>query len=172
MRPLTLELLATPKAVPDVRRTVREHVGAPCADLQLCVSELITNVIRHLGEGVPITVRLARVQGRTRLEVTDPDPRAWPVLCRAAADDETGRGLALLGALTLRWGVDQGQGAGTKTIWCELPGDDGPVPRGVLRAAVHPLQIHEDDLTPVGRGMPEPFEGPGLLGVWLGEVHL
>lgn len=130
MRPLTLELLATPKAVPEVRRAVREHVGVPCADLQLCVcadlqlcvSELVTNVIRHLGEGVPVTVRMVCAQGRTRLEVTDPDPRARPVLCQAAGDDETGRGLALLDALTLRWGVYQG--AGAKTVWCELPEDD------------------------------------------------
>ncbi|NBM16202.1 ATP-binding protein [Streptomyces sp. GC420] len=120
LRPLTLELLATAKAVPEIRRTVREHIGAPCADLQLCVSELLTNVVRHLGDGVPVTVRVARaVDGRTRLEVTDPDPRASPVLCRAAADDETGRGLALLDAVALCWGVDQGPG--TKTVWCELP---------------------------------------------------
>jgi anti-sigma regulatory factor (Ser/Thr protein kinase) len=116
--PLTLELLATPKAVPEVRRALRAHMGGPCADLQLCASELVTNVIRHLGEGVPVTVRVAREPGRTRLEVTDPDPRALPVLCKAADEDETGRGLALLDALTLRWGVEQGPGS--KTVWCEM----------------------------------------------------
>lgn len=122
MRPLTLELLATPKAVPEVRRAVREHVGYPCADLQLCVSELLTNVMTHLGEDVAVTVRMVRgAPGRTRLEVTDPDPRVWPVLRQAAGDDESGRGLALLDALTLRWGVDHGPGA--KTVWCELSED-------------------------------------------------
>jgi hypothetical protein len=113
--PLTLDLLATPAAVSGVR-------GALCdygADLQLCVSELLTNVIRHVGEGTPVTVRVSCGGGRTRLEVTDPDPRALPVLCATAtADDESGRGLALLDALTLRWGV--GQGPGGKTVWCEL----------------------------------------------------
>jgi signal transduction histidine kinase len=103
--PLTLDLLATPAAVSGVR-------GALCdygADLQLCVSELLTNVIRHVGEGTPVTVRVSCGGGRTRLEVTDPDPRALPVLCATAtADDESGRGLALLDALTLRWGVGQG----------------------------------------------------------------
>ncbi|MEV1051623.1 ATP-binding protein [Streptomyces sp. NPDC049887] len=124
MRPLTLELLATPEAVPDVRRTVREYLGVPCADLQLCVSELLTNVIRHLGDGVPVTIRVTRAAdgGRTRLEVTDPAPRASPVRCRAAAaDEETGRGLTLLDAVALRWGVDEGPA--TKTVWCELPGE-------------------------------------------------
>lgn len=115
MRPLlTLELLATPAAVSGVRRTLREYG----ADLQLCASELVTNVIRHLGEGVPVTVQVSCDGGRTRLEVTDPDPRVRPVLCKAADDDESGRGLALLDALTLRWGV--AQSPGSKTVWCEL----------------------------------------------------
>ncbi|MGW0703114.1 ATP-binding protein [Streptomyces sp. NPDC002867] len=113
--PLTLELLATPAAVAGVRRALRDYG----ADLQLCASELVTNVIRHVGEGVPVTVRVSCDGGRTRLEVTDSDPRVRPVLCKAAHDDETGRGLALLEALTLRWGV--GQGPGSKTVWCELP---------------------------------------------------
>ncbi|MFH9980944.1 ATP-binding protein [Streptomyces sp. NPDC017179] len=52
--------------------------------------------------------------------VTDPDPRALPVLRRKAdEDDESGRGLALLDALSLRWGVDRRPGS--KTVWCEPP---------------------------------------------------
>lgn len=116
--PLTLALLATPQAVAGVRSALRAYMGGPCADLQLCASELLANVVRHLGEGVLVTVRVGCEQGRTRLEVTDPDPRALPVLCEAAADDESGRGLALLDALTLKWGVEQGPGS--KTVWCEL----------------------------------------------------
>jgi hypothetical protein len=59
VRPLVLHLLALPKAVPEARRAVREHLGAPCPDLQLCAGELLTNVIDHLGEGTPVTLRLA-----------------------------------------------------------------------------------------------------------------
>ncbi|MFJ2564489.1 MULTISPECIES: ATP-binding protein [unclassified Streptomyces] len=118
--PLTPELLATPGEVREVRREIRVYAAEPCADLELCVSELLTNVIRHLGEGVPVTVRVSRTRDRTRLEVTDPDPRALPVLCRTSDEnDESGRGLALLDALSLRWGVDQWPGS--KTVWCELP---------------------------------------------------
>ncbi|GAA2937521.1 ATP-binding protein [Streptomyces argenteolus] len=125
-QPLILELLAAPQAVAEVRRALRAHMGGPCADLQLCASELITNVIRHLGEGVPVTVRLlCAARGRARLEVADPDPRALPILCAAADEDEAGRGLALLDALALRWGVVQGPGV--KTVWCELPVEDGGV---------------------------------------------
>jgi anti-sigma regulatory factor (Ser/Thr protein kinase) len=116
---LELHLLALPESVHDLRRTVRQYLDAPCADVQLCVTELVGNVIRHLGEGTPVRVRVVRADGgRTRVEVADPDPRALPVLLRATGDDESGRGLALLEAVALRWGVEQG--AAGKTVWCEL----------------------------------------------------
>lgn len=112
-------MLATPKAVPEVRHLLRRHGH----DIHLCVSELLTNVIDHLGEGTPVTIRVTGTgTGHTRVEVTDPDPRALPVLVRAAtATDECGRGLALLDALALRWGVEQR--ANSKTVWCELEGE-------------------------------------------------
>ncbi|MFD9074708.1 ATP-binding protein [Streptomyces lasiicapitis] len=104
-----LALLAVPRAVPEVRRTLSRHpYGGPHPDVQLCVSELLSNVIRHVGEGTPVTVRLTSARGRVRVAVTDPDPRAWPLLRRVGGDDETGRGLALLDAVSLRWGVEQG----------------------------------------------------------------
>ncbi|WP_416977062.1 ATP-binding protein [Streptomyces sp. T028] len=110
-----LSLLATPKSVPELRDHLRRH----SYDVRLCVSELLTNVIDHVGEGTPVTVRVTDTSyGRTRIEVTDPDPRALPVLLRATASEESGRGLALLDALTQGWGVEQG--AGHKTVWCEV----------------------------------------------------
>ncbi|MFD7691229.1 ATP-binding protein [Streptomyces sp. NPDC059781] len=122
--PLTLELLAFPKAVPEVRRTVREHLGASCPEVQLCVSELLTNVINHVGEGTPVTLRLIRTaDGRTRVELTDSDPHAWLIARHPDEDDETGRGLLLLDAIARRWGVWLTPAG--KTVWCEL-GVDAP----------------------------------------------
>ena len=116
---LDLDLLATSEAVPDLRRTLRRCLGGPCADVQLCVTELVGNVIRHVGEGTPVRVRVARAGGgRVRVQVADPDARALPVLLHATGDDEAGRGLALLDAVALRWGVEQGVAG--KTVWCEL----------------------------------------------------
>ncbi|MGR3870173.1 ATP-binding protein [Streptomyces graminifolii] len=113
-----LHLLATPKAVPELRHHLRRHDY----DVRLCATELVTNVVDHVGEGTPVTVRvLATPDGHTRIEVTDPDPRALPLLLRATATDEHGRGMALLDALALRWGVEQG--ADRKTVWCELEND-------------------------------------------------
>ncbi|MFI8790754.1 ATP-binding protein [Streptomyces sp. NPDC055105] len=116
---LAVELLAVPKAVPELRRAVRGHLGAECPEVQLCVSELLGNVIRHVGEGTPVRVRVARVEGvGIRVEVTDPDPRVLPVLLHATGEDESGRGLVLLDAVARRWGVEQG--AASKTVWCEV----------------------------------------------------
>ena len=116
MTALELRLLATPKAAPELRHQLRAH----CFDVQLCVTELLTNVIDHVGDGTPVTVRITGTagHGRIRVEVTDPDPRALPVLLSAAESAESGRGLALLDALADRWGVEQGPDR--KTVWCEL----------------------------------------------------
>ncbi|MEU6088985.1 ATP-binding protein [Streptomyces sp. NPDC047085] len=117
---LDVELVAVPKALQGLRRTVRRYLDEPCADVQLCVTELVTNVIRHVGEGAPIRVRVARPGGNSiRVEVTDPAEHALPVAPPAAPDDETGRGLALLDAVAVRWGVEQAAG---KTVRCELEG--------------------------------------------------
>ena len=120
---LQLDLLALPRAVSELRRTVHEYLGVPCADVQLCVTELIGNVIRHVGEGTPVRVRLSLADGRIRVEVTDPAPHALPVLLNASEDDESGRGLALLDAVVLRWGVEPS--ADGKTVWCELDDLEG-----------------------------------------------
>ncbi|MFF4469412.1 ATP-binding protein [Streptomyces sp. NPDC001599] len=113
-----LSLLATPEAVPEVRRLLHRHDHDH--DVRLCVTELLTNVIDHVGEGTPATVRVAVLPtGHTRVEVTDPDPRALPLLTGpAGVTDESGRGLTLLDALALRWGVERC--GDRKTVWCEL----------------------------------------------------
>ncbi|MFE5395173.1 ATP-binding protein [Streptomyces sp. NPDC056568] len=121
--PLVLDLLALPKAVPEARRQVRAYLGSPCPDVQLCVSELLTNVIDHVGEGTPVALRLTRARDRVRLEVTDLAPHARLAPGRAGDDDESGQGLLLLAAVALRWGVEQGRCG--KTVWCEVrPGEE------------------------------------------------
>lgn len=121
--PLDVEVLAAPEAVVALRRTVRRYLGAPCADVQLCVSELVTNVIRHVGDGTLIRVRVARADGGgLRVEVDDPDGSVLPARL-AVTDDaeaEEGRGLLLIEALASRWGVEQRGSEAGKTMWCEL----------------------------------------------------
>ncbi|MFG2128766.1 ATP-binding protein [Streptomyces sp. NPDC048751] len=125
---LDLDLLAVPEAVPVLRGALRRRLAPPRSDVELCVTELVANVIRHVGEGTPARVRVFREDGagRIRVEVADPDARALPVLRHATGEDEAGRGLALLDAVALRWGVERG-GAG-KTVWCELAEVDRGTP--------------------------------------------
>ena len=64
-------------------------------------------------------LKLARRHTELFVEVTD-----WngtlPHRRQAAPHDESGRGLALVDALALRWGSRPVQGGG-KVVWCALP---------------------------------------------------
>lgn len=90
---------------------------------ELIVSELTTNALRH-GAG-PITVRLSYASySDLWLEVHD-QGRGRPVLRKTTADDEQGRGLALLDALMdlhrgIRGIADDPSSPG-KSIYVALP---------------------------------------------------
>jgi anti-sigma regulatory factor (Ser/Thr protein kinase) len=72
------------------------------ADLaELLVSELATNAIRHGAR--PVRVRVSYAPDGLRVDVHDAGA-ARPVRRRAAADDEAGRGLNLLGGLVSEYG--------------------------------------------------------------------
>ena len=82
----------------------------------LVVSELATNAVTHAASGCRLTV--ARKPDSVRIGVHDtgagaPDPRL------AAATDEHGRGLLIVSALTVAWGLEASP-AGGKLVWAEL----------------------------------------------------
>ena len=87
--------------------------------LELVVSELVTNAIRH-GEP-PIRLRLIR-DAALICEVSDTS-NSSPHLYRARALDEGGRGLMLVAQLTQRWGTRHH--AVGKTIWAEVSPPEG-----------------------------------------------
>ncbi|AKJ12914.1 regulator [Streptomyces incarnatus] len=118
-----LPFLAEAEEVAALRRLLRLHLGRwglqeLSEAAQLCVSELVANVIKHVGPGTPTTLAVSMSGTRLRIEVHDPDPRALPTLTDVDADAETGRGMALIEAITDRWGVDLAPGR--KATWCEL----------------------------------------------------
>ena len=90
-----------------------DHVR--CADLLLCVSEIVTNAVLHARSDVHLVVR--RLDGVLRVEVADGDP-TLPTPQDPPPSVPTGRGLRLLAALSERWGVD-GRTDG-KTVWFEV----------------------------------------------------
>ncbi|WP_328427412.1 ATP-binding protein [Streptomyces sp. NBC_00443] len=115
---------AQPSALSELRRTLKlrlilwglpEHVDV----VQICASELVTNVIQHVGEGAPTTLRITFKGPYLRLEVADPDMQALPTLLAACSALESGRGMAVVDALAdHRWGVFLRDDA--KVVWCEL----------------------------------------------------
>ncbi|WP_129308952.1 ATP-binding protein [Streptomyces sp. L2] len=109
-RPWELPFLAEPEAVAALRRLLRIHLGLwglpELTDtVQLCVSELVGNVIAHVGPGTPATLAVSMRGTRLRIEVWDPDTRALPTLVDAIDEAESGRGMVLVAACSDRWGV-------------------------------------------------------------------
>jgi anti-sigma regulatory factor (Ser/Thr protein kinase) len=122
-KPWDVAFTAEPAEVAALRRIMRLHLGLwglqDLADAaQLCVSELVANVITHVGPGTPARLAVSMDGTHLRIEVHDPDTRALPILRDPCADSEGGRGMALVDAVTDRWGVllhpDH------KVTWCEL----------------------------------------------------
>ncbi|WP_320783637.1 ATP-binding protein [Streptomyces sp. CRN 30] len=131
----TFDLPATPASVGPARRAVRALLDAWGVDddtgdgAVLVISELVTNVLTHTGS-VRIVCRLHRAGGRLHIEVEDQNgggPR--PARRQPGDDDQNGRGLVLVGALSRNWGVrDTAHGSG-HVVWAELAcADDGPSP--------------------------------------------
>lgn len=128
---------AAPAEVRLLRRAAVKQLsqwGVPVAvdEAELLVTELATNVIKHVGEGVAATLVLEWRDGRLRVEMHDrsgafpvPGPRGW--------DDECGRGLHLLAALTEDWGT--ALTAAGKLVWCEVAVDSPGMCLRIERAA-------------------------------------
>ncbi|MDN3269197.1 ATP-binding protein [Streptomyces sp. MA15] len=114
---------AHPEEVARLRRVVRLRLTAWGHDdlvdaAQLCVSELVSNIVTHVGTGTPGSLVLSEHAGRLRIEVHDPDTRALPTLVDAEVDAEGGRGMALVDAMADRWGVRVYEDH--KVTWCEF----------------------------------------------------
>lgn len=108
--------------------------GTPGAhdDAALLVTELATNVVKHVGEGASATLILEWRGERLRLELHDRSG-AVPVRKAAEYDEECGRGLHLLDSLAADWGSVVT--AGGKAVWCEIAVSGGTACQRIERAA-------------------------------------
>ncbi|MFD8255103.1 ATP-binding protein [Streptomyces werraensis] len=121
-RRCVLPFEALPSEVRLLRRAAATQLsqwGVPTAGdaAQLVVTELATNVIKHVGEGSAATLILERKRDRLRVEMHD-KARSLPLLRAADCDAECGRGLHLLAAMAVDWGAVAT--AIGKAVWCEI----------------------------------------------------
>ncbi|WP_424640780.1 ATP-binding protein [Embleya sp. AB8] len=122
-------------SVPNARHQARREIEsagfvAPDSDaaysIELAVTELVTNAVHAFANAASgrsvrpaslIDVCLRWTSASVVVEVTDELPGV-PTMCPTSADDESGRGLALV-ALLGTWGVRPTPVG--KTVWCEIP---------------------------------------------------
>jgi len=105
------------------RRMLPEVVDRPTRvdladDLDLVVSELVGNALRHAD-----SLRAVTLEGRgplLRVAVLDGDDRS-PTVREPGADLESGRGMVLVGALSAAWDVWHDVAHGGKSVWADLP---------------------------------------------------
>ncbi|MBV8220426.1 MAG: ATP-binding protein [Solirubrobacterales bacterium] len=81
--------------------------------VELMVSELATNCIRHTDSGFELSI--TRTGGDIRVEATD-GAGGRPEMRSPKPTDPSGRGLKIIDMLSSDWGVDQRRATG-KTVW-------------------------------------------------------
>jgi serine/threonine-protein kinase RsbW len=112
--------IAEARSVGAARRYVRDVLrGHPLSDIdavELMVSELATNSVKHAHSDYKVSINNSG--GEIRVEVRDTG-RGQPVLRFPAPTEPSGRGLRIVEALSTAWGtVDSPHG---KTVWFTLP---------------------------------------------------
>ncbi|MGW6708105.1 ATP-binding protein [Streptomyces sp. NPDC054956] len=131
-RHCVVELQALPLRIGQIRRIVSAQLRHwqldPLIDrAALGVTELLSNVHRHAQPDKTCTVEIELRLGRLTVSVHDSDPRL-PVLrpVEAGALETSGRGLALVEAVSEAWGArHQADGPG-KVVWFSLRAAPGP----------------------------------------------
>ncbi|WP_344899498.1 ATP-binding protein [Actinomadura meridiana] len=118
-----------------VRGWLGDVQGLNVDDVELMVSELVTNACQHSGaaDSSGGQVRLVAVCGSNRLwlDVTDEGRGATvPVPRCPSGDDDCGRGLMIMAGLADAWGHEVDPDTGARTVWVEVARRTRPVPDG------------------------------------------
>jgi signal transduction histidine kinase len=121
---LTAQLSPGPKSPRLARTLVRERYAGTLTrdelgDLELLITELVSNAVRH-GEG-EIQLRVAVDAQAVRAEVIDDGPGFEVDVHERGVRALGGRGLWFVASLAQRWGVYQG----SSHVWFELTRGEG-----------------------------------------------
>ncbi len=114
-------LPAAPESARTARRQVRAALTMPglrelAADAEAITSELVANAVQHAASQAHVTLATT---GRALVIVTGDSSPLPPAIHAAGRDAESGRGLAIINAITAgQWGWHR-SGAG-KLVWASL----------------------------------------------------
>jgi serine/threonine-protein kinase RsbW len=98
-----------------VRTVLCLHPQAHIDAIELMISELATNSVKHAHSDFEVTIDVSRSE--IRVEVRDTG-RGKPVLQFPAPTEPSGRGLRIVEALSLAWGTKDSRHG--KTVWFTL----------------------------------------------------
>ncbi len=108
------KLASVSEARRHVREVLRDQPRGVVDVAELLTSELVTNAIRHGASGFELKIELDE---NVRVEVRD-EGAGSPHVVSAGPQDPSGRGLGIVEALSIAWGVVPA--ADGKTVWYEL----------------------------------------------------
>ncbi|MFJ5530624.1 ATP-binding protein [Streptomyces sp. NPDC093261] len=127
------DLPAVPAAPGAARSGVRGLLrrwgtGAATGDnAVLVISELVTNAVLHTASE-RVVCRVSSDGHRLRIEVEDQSLSGTvPTRACPGPDDQGGRGLVLVDALSSGWGVRDAPHGSGRVVWAELPPEPGEV---------------------------------------------
>jgi anti-sigma regulatory factor (Ser/Thr protein kinase) len=118
-------LPAHPESVAGARRLTRTRMDKWRLDRDtheaavLIVSELVTNAVVHTAS-VRVVCELHFLDRRLRIAVQDQGHQPGGPRLSRTADDEHGRGLLLVDAMSSAWGSHDAGNASGRIVWAEL----------------------------------------------------
>lgn len=112
----------TPTSLASLRRWTEETLrrgavpAAAIADVVLLVDELASNVEEHAPGWMTVDIEID--ESSVLVVVSDPQPSRMPVPADPPPDQPNGRGLLVVSALSVEWGVVLGRTS--KAVWAEV----------------------------------------------------
>ena len=121
-RSATWQFGADSNAPAAMRRCVREQLEGwgivKSDDLELLVSEVVTNAVRHASSGGELSLEASPTG--FRVEVSDRGSGS-PRMRAVEPTEPSGRGLLVVDAIADAWGVNSEASGLGHTVWFELP---------------------------------------------------
>jgi anti-sigma regulatory factor (Ser/Thr protein kinase) len=117
-----VDLPTVVRSIPTARHVALELLSAwaidHCRDdVALVVTELVTNVVDHVGGETSILLELTLSDLWLRISIAD-GSAVRPVVRELCGDQPRGRGMHLVAAVADRWGCENHQGG--KRVWADL----------------------------------------------------